>query len=231
MMRHSSPWRRRVAAALLTSLTIGCGGSSTSTERTPSALLAKSDKPEIDSSDSDRKSTEAKRVDQPTESPADDAAFDLPAGWIQSAPRPLPDEDQGYSVGYNHETGVAVTFYQYSRGLVSISDDLNAPDVANELLLAKAGIDHLVKSGSWQAAEEIATGTTSLGDSQIRARWSRYRLTVDDGKVLSDIYIWVSNNRFVKIRCTSNSDDAIAFESTLDPLLTFLASHDEMATR
>jgi len=44
---------------------------------------------------------------------------------------------------------------------------------------AKNGIKQAVQLGYWQAADETDSGIVQLGDSEKRALWSKFDLTVD----------------------------------------------------
>ena len=58
-----------------------------------------------------------------------------------------------------------MTLYQYTRGLTSIPDDVNAEPVTEEMRRAKSAIDQAVELGYYQAARESAMETVTLGDS------------------------------------------------------------------
>ena len=77
-----------------------------------------------------------------------------PPGWSRSEQRPLPTDDHGFTVAYEHKSGLAVTLYQFTRGHTSIPNDVNAALVKEELLRAKNGIELAVELGMWQDAEE-----------------------------------------------------------------------------
>ena len=147
------------------------------------------------------------------------------AGWSKSKPRPLPPTDHGFTVAYDHKkSGLTVTLYQFTRGLRSIPNDVNSAIIRKEMEGAKNGIEQVVQLGVWQAAKEIKSETVQLGNSQQRALWSQYELTVDGEVKASDIYVWAQANSIFKIRCTAESDDAESNQAVLAPLLTALGS-------
>jgi hypothetical protein len=148
---------------------------------------------------------------------------DLP-GWTHSPARALPAEDHGFSVGYSHGKGMQVTYYQFTRGLKEIPDNLNSEAVQNEMKTATAGIEQAVELGIWKAAQEIDHGTVSLGDSSQKALWSRYRLTTDQGEAISDTYVWPYANTLFKLRCTGHAKNPIDDVKVLTPLLTALGN-------
>ncbi len=141
-----------------------------------------------------------------------------PAGWTHTEPRSLPSQDVGFSVGYEHTSGVTVTFYQFTRGLNTISDDLESAQIKAELNNAKSAIREAAKLGLWDDATESGSGRRRLGASVCEALWSRFTLNINGQPATSDIYVWAHSNTLFKVRCTSQSDDAEA----LDKLLTAL---------
>ncbi|MEQ8854003.1 hypothetical protein [Gimesia sp.] len=150
--------------------------------------------------------------------------FPLPnlPDWKRSAPRALPASDHGFSVAYDHAGGMTVTFYQFTRGLKEIPDNLNSEPVQNEMKHAKASIEQAVELGLWNSATETDHGTVSLGDSPQKALWCRYQLATDQGEVNSDTYVWSHANTFFKLRCTGHAKNPLDDVKTLTPLLTAL---------
>ena len=150
--------------------------------------------------------------------------FAIPADWTKSEPRALPTDDHGFTISIHHKSGLWVTLYQYTKGLASIPDDVNAPPVQQEMENAKSGIDMAVQLGNWQAAKEKFTDTVMLGDSQQETLWSQFDLTKDGKTLASDIYVWTHANAFFKLRCTSESEDVGSHQTILRPLLTALGN-------
>ena len=146
--------------------------------------------------------------------------FDLPEppGWTHTEPRMLPPADVGFSVGYQHSSGAAVTFYQFTRGLKTISNDLDSAQIQAELENAKAAIVEASKLGLWEDAVESKSGRTQLGDSDCEAVWSRFTLQIDGQPTTSDIYVWAQKNTLFKLRCTGRSDDFAAVNKLLTAL-------------
>lgn len=167
---------------------------------------------------------EAEREAQSTKAPEPIITLATPPGWSRTDTRPLPPADHGFTVGYEHESGLAVTLYQFTRGLTSIPNDVNASPVKEEMRHAKTGIEQAVQLGYWQAAKETESKTVQLGESGQQALWSQYHLTVDDMVLASDIYVWARANTFFKLRCTSRSEDVVSNQEVLGPLLTALGS-------
>lgn len=152
-----------------------------------------------------------------------------PSGWSKTETRALPPEDHGFTVAYEHESVLAVTLYQFTRGLNAIPDDVNSPLLNEEMQQAKNGIEQAVQLGYWQSAKETEFKIVKLGDSKQQALCSKYHLAVDDMVLASDIYIWAKKNTFFKIRCTSRSEDVLSNQAVLDPLLTALGSQTDSA--
>ncbi|MDB2685947.1 hypothetical protein N9Y42_01940 [Mariniblastus sp.] len=155
------------------------------------------------------------------------ASITLPtlSGWSKSEKRPLPPTDHGFTIAYDHEeSGLAVTLYQFTRGLTSIPNDVNSTIVKEEMAGAKMGIQQAVQFGAWQSAKEIKSEIIQLGESEQQALWSQYELTVDGELLASDIYVWAQANTIFKIRSTSHSKDAESNHAVIEPLLTALGS-------
>lgn len=147
------------------------------------------------------------------------------AGWTRSAPRSLPQDDHGFSVAYDHPAGIAVTLYQFTRGLTKIPDDLNSDPPRKEMQRAKTGIRQAVELGIWKAASETEQGIVPLGDSKTQALWSRYTLTQkNDHSVISDTYIWPHANVLLKLRCSGQFQDSSAEAESLKALLTAIGN-------
>lgn len=149
-------------------------------------------------------------------------------GWVRSEPKALHPVDVGFTVAYDHPRGIAVTLYQYTRGLTLISDDLTNGKAVEEMEHAKTGIQQAVELGVWKAADETNAGIVKLGVSDQQALWTRYDLTVDSGTGVSDIYVWVRSNAVFKLRITSRYTNADVGDEMLQPLLTAIGNAAEV---
>ncbi len=156
--------------------------------------------------------------------PSPDPTIALPdvSGWSRSKRRTLPKGDDGFSLAYEHRSGITVTLYQYSRGLPIIPDDLEASVVKQEMARVKSGIKDAIKLGYYESAREIDSGITNLGDSTQKALWSQHELTVRGKKVKSDSYVWVHANNFFKVRCSGLALDSKDGTTKLREFLTAL---------
>lgn len=159
-----------------------------------------------------------------TEPPPANITLATPDGWAATEQRPLPPSDNGFTVGYEHESGLTVTLYQFTRGLSTIPSEPDSQAVQEEMERAKSGIQQAVQLGYWQAAKEAESDIVALGDSSQKALWSRYQLTVEGMTLLSDIYVWSRADTFFKIRCTCRSADINSNQAALRPLLTAFGS-------
>ncbi|MFO0976615.1 MAG: hypothetical protein U0996_09475 [Planctomycetaceae bacterium] len=167
---------------------------------------------------------EAKREAQNTVPPAAKITLATPDGWTRTEPRPLPPSDNGFTVGYEHESGLTVTPYQFTRGLNVVPNELDSAAVQEEMQRAKSGIEQAVQLGYWHEAREVNSGTVGLGDSSQKALWSQYNLTVDGATLASDIYVWSHADTFFKLRCTCRTEDVGSNQTVLQPLLTAFGS-------
>ena len=208
-------------ALVLALMAIGCDVSS-NTPQIP-ATTSKTDTP-ADKEQLLNAITELERESQNSNVPPPAINLQTPPGWSKSEPRPLPADDHGFTIAYEHDSGMAVTFYQFTRGLNSIPNDVNSAPVKNELRRAKSGIQQAVELGYWQSAQELKTDTVVLGDSDQKAHWSQYQLTIDDTSAVSDIYVWSFNDTLFKLRCTNRFEDVTSNQNILKPLLTSLGS-------
>jgi hypothetical protein len=158
-------------------------------------------------------------------------AINLPdvEGWTRSEPESLPQEDHGFTVLFDHPSGVFVTFYQYTRGLDKISENLKQGPVQDEMRRAKTGIQQAVELGQWDAAKELDSGIKPLGSSPKQALWSRFQLTIGDETVPSDTYIWAQANNIFKLRCTTRAQDETAEFKALNELLAALGNASSAA--
>jgi hypothetical protein len=163
--------------------------------------------------------------------PAPAIEFPDVEGWTRSEPEALPQEDHGFTVLFDHPSGVFVTFYQYTRGLEKISEDLKQDPVQDEMRRAKTGIQQAVELGQWDGAKEADSGIKPLGSSPKNALWSRFRLTIGDQTVPSDTYIWAYANNIFKLRCTTHAQDEAAETKALGELLTALGNASSSAAK
>lgn len=143
------------------------------------------------------------------------------AGWQHFEPKPLPIDDDGLSIAFEHEDGITVTFYQYTRGMKTIPTGTSTV-TATELQRARNGIKEMISLKLWDNAVEEETEETSVGTSELQAAWSRYQLTKDQQELVSDIYVWGSRNRIFKVRATGDATQLEAYETALQTLLTAL---------
>jgi hypothetical protein len=210
-----------MALVLLIIVASGCNGSSTSTQ---SLNNTPTHDDFVDSQQLLDKIARAERDSQNTQAPEPIIDLVTPPGWSRSERRPLPTDDHGFTIAYEHESGLAVTLYQYTRGLTYIPNDVNTSLIKGEFNRARNGIEQAVQLGLWQSAKEKTHETVTLGNSQQQALWSQYELAVNGVTVVSDIYVWVHSNFFLKLRCTSRSKEINSNQAVLKPLLSSLGS-------
>ncbi len=217
-MNHSYSFLSIVIVAFFVVTASGCSEPQTPSDSTTGKTTSQNNEYQFNSIEQSVRRSQNGEVLEPV--------IDLvtPPGWSKSELRALPTDDHGFTVAFEHESGLCVTLYQYTRGQSSIPDDVDSASVREELQLAKNGIEQAVEFGFWQAAKENASGTIMLGDSQQKALWSQYNLTVDGTTVASDIYVWTCSNAFLKLRCSSRSEDVTSNQTVLKPLLTSLGS-------
>lgn len=148
--------------------------------------------------------------------------FDFPVvdGWIKSAPDPFPSG--GFSIAYNHEQGVTLTLYQYTRELSVIPDDLSADVVVEEFAISNSGLNEAVDLGIYDSVELTETGVIKLGESETNSHWSSYIVKRDDTKSATEVYLWTFKNKFYKLRLSSSVDRSKSMKKAIRDLLTAL---------
>ncbi len=97
----------------------------------------------------------AERDAEGIEPPKPNISLATPPGWTREEPQALPPEDDGFTVAYEHESGLSVTLYQFTRGLNSIPSDVNSEIVQEEMRKAQSGIEQAVEFGYWEAAKQV----------------------------------------------------------------------------
>jgi hypothetical protein len=118
--------------------------------------------------------------------------------------------------------------YVYNAGLRSIPDDLGAPVVRDQFERAKGDVHAARRQGLYQSVEELSQGEARLGRSPDapRAHHARFRIARGDEKLVSDLYLTVHRDHFVKIRCsrpdTEDAQRQAALAELLDALGTML---------
>jgi hypothetical protein len=146
-------------------------------------------------------------------------------GWVLSAPRPLPPESGGYSVGYNSVDKVAVTVYVYNRGLARVPDDLSAKEVQRELAGAKAAVLEAKRLGLYKEVREEESGQSSLGGRKEgpKTLYARFRVQIGDQDNVSEIYVMPYRNHFIKLRVTRPATAPESVRASLDRLYAQLS--------
>ena len=145
------------------------------------------------------------------------------AGWDSSGIRELPG-NEGFSVAYDHPTGVTLTLFQFDRGLESIPDSLESPEVANEMREARSQIQTMTEMGMWEMSEEMESGTTTLGESDRQVVYAKYKIRSSRRRAHSYIYLWSQNNQFLKIRMTCSPYQTQEEKQAISELLTALGN-------
>jgi len=207
--------RSQVEQVVLLLVLIFCGCESRPAPPQGSAPLSPGEKGAI-RRDVEQAAEEAKSIVAP------DPVVAIPAvpGWHNGIPRALPADSDGFTIAYDHPSGITVTLYQYTRGMQTVPADPAADEVQVELERAKSGIQTAVELGQWSSAKEIESGKVALGNSEQRALWSRFALVADGNDATSDTYVWTCNNAFFKVRCTRLTESLSKSQDAVDLLLT-----------
>ena len=152
------------------------------------------------------------------------SAIDFPTveGWTIPEPRALPAD--GLSVAYNHESGMTLTLYQFTRGLSSISDDINSDAVRSEFANSRAGMVQAVEMGLMDSLELEDEGVVNLGESPTQAHWARYLAKAGGMRKATEVFLWSTKNQFLKIRLTSSPRRSEAKKAALIELLTAIGN-------
>jgi len=171
-------------------------------------------------------------LDEAETHPPPEPAIRLPQleGWTISEPRSLPQEDDGFSIAYDHQglEDVTATIYQFSRGEKNIPDGVRGAGVKLEMQSAKDSIQQATEYGMWDSAEEVESKTVQLGDSKQESLWSRYKIRARGTRMNSEIYVWAKNNHYFKVRLTTLPRLSDRRKKVIAELLTGLGNAEEL---
>ena len=163
----------------------------------------------------------AQAAEEPKELP-----FPKVEGWERSDVRRIPKEQGGgYSLAYDVRTPrMTLTIFVYNRGR-DVPDDLGAPIVTREFELSKGALHEAKRRGLYEEIVEEKSDKAKLGtnDKAPSALHARFRMTVKNQALLSDLYVLPHQNSFVKLRITRTSDAEKESQAKLDALLDEVA--------
>jgi hypothetical protein len=144
--------------------------------------------------------------------PAGKAGLTLPfpdvKGWHRTEPRKFPQEEAGYSLGYNSADGVVVTVYVYNRGLAQIPSGVASEAVRQEFQKTKDALYEVEKLGIYKAVREEQSGEAKLGGEKgtTRTLHARFRMKVKEQDVGTEVRLFAYRNHFIKLRATWSAD-------------------------
>lgn len=142
-------------------------------------------------------------------------------GWHQGAAKTFSNTDLGFSIDLDHESGMHVTYYEYTGGVSDIPNFLDSPALNAEFQMAKTEFDVAIERGIWESAELELEGVERLGASKKHALQAKFLVKVDGESLTSSILLFSYANTFIKLRCTERPNrDRQAQEKALAQLLT-----------
>lgn len=148
-------------------------------------------------------------------------------GWTHGEVEPFETPEDGFSIPFEHESGLGCNLYQFTRGHEEIPANLKTDFIAAEFERTKAEIDQVVKMGvGWESAKLVKSEIVKLGDAEQEAYWAQYELGHEGKTLISDIYLWTRQDRFLKVRCTSR-ESGKSNDEVLKPLLTALGKAEK----
>lgn len=149
----------------------------------------------------DEKDPPLKRKKTP---PAEELVFPEIEGWTRTDKYLYPTADLGYSYSYESPAGGRITVYVYNMGLKQIDDGIVDVNVGEQLKNAEAEIGRAAEMGYYDNVQKIRSGTITLGGKKGKttALYTLYTLDIRDMKMTSEIYVFGSNNNFIKFRAT-----------------------------
>ena len=148
-------------------------------------------------------------------------------GWEKDEITTYPNAELGYSIPYQSETGGIVTFYVYNGGNKKIADGIDDPLVKGEIKKAENDIKAYGEAGYYQDVKLIKNEPVTLGgiSGTIKAIYTLFSFKVRGAEVDSEIYLFGSQNNFIKIRATRAKGKNGADNAEVNKLLTEIGKH------
>ncbi|MCD9189606.1 MAG: hypothetical protein LUM44_24595 [Pyrinomonadaceae bacterium] len=161
-----------------------------------------------------------------TPSTAKNVKKDLPeiTGWEKNGSMDMSDPSEDYIVDYQSESAGRVTVYVYSRGLPAVPDGIKDALIIDEFNGAKGAIFQLAEVGIYTDVKEIKNETVTLGGKpgKIQSLHSNFTFKAKGTPLVSEIFLFGKQNKFIKIRATRPKDQEASGQSAMDTLLSEL---------
>lgn len=165
---------------------------------------------------------EADRSAKPTPARARGAQLDFPEveGWTKGEIVKYPQREMGYSVNYDADDGTRVSVYVYNNGRADIKNSLSGA-VAEELEMAKQGIDALAEMGRYTDVKVEKDEKTKLGGKtgKIDVLRKSLSLKANGNALYSEIIMFPFEGNFIKFRATRPKSSGVAAEEAVSKLL------------
>lgn len=150
------------------------------------------------------------------------AELDFPdvEGWKKGQVVKYPQREMGYSVNYDAADGARVSVYVYNNGRSDIKNSLAGP-VAQEIEMAKAGIDAMAQMGRYTDVKVEKDEKTKLGgkNGKIEVLRKVISMKANETALHSEIIIFPFEGNFIKFRATRPKSGGAAGEEAVNKLL------------
>jgi len=152
------------------------------------------------------------------------------AGMDRGTVTDFEKEHPGYgvSIGYN-APGITVTIYLYNLGMESLSDSLESPVLAAHFEQVVEDVVQAGRMGMYDSLQKTAEAVVVFpprqsGHGALSANFSMVQQGVDR---ISNLYLLVYRNHFLKVRFTYDRNVQAQAENSLDQFLAYLAANLE----
>jgi hypothetical protein len=148
-------------------------------------------------------------------------------GFIKQKPSPFKDKSLGYSLSYfADESSLSATVYVYNLGRESIPAGPRSDAVKAEMLESLNALELNRQNGRYKTLAPAGETIVSPGGKS-GAEFRRRRYEVDitkEGEGVTELYVTVYKDHFVKVRTTFLNKDRAACEKQLAKLMEALAA-------
>jgi hypothetical protein len=129
----------------------------------------------------------------------------------------------GFSVRYKREGVATANIYIYTKDIADIPGGPTNAVVETESQNLRTELEIMRQRGVYRGLEQTGSGIKNAS-GRIAFRWGRYRFTTDGHAVISETFLTGYANRFIKVRLTYKTEDAIAGRAAAAAFIEALAA-------
>lgn len=163
-----------------------------------------------------------------TPSTATNVKKELPEikGW-EKADAANSENPDDYIVNYQSDKAGKVTVYIYTGGVKNIPNGVMDKVIADEMEGAKGAIAQLEEVGIYTDVKSEETKTINLSgkNGKLKTLYTHYNLKAKGTPLVSDIYLFGHQSKFIKIRSTRLQDQETSGQAAVTELLTELEKY------